>query len=305
MAELDILVPHYNDPEGLVLSLRSIVRQRWKGDKRIVIVDDGSSEPSRHAASAIAEDYRNMEFEGQNLQVDLIQNAINRGRPFARNVLLDAIESPYVSWLDAGDEWYPNKLGAQFDLLKLVEASHSEKLTWVTCNYDWKWNGGRKKKIKQRTDQDQHKALLIGSNLRAYLWTLLGSAQSFKSVGYFDARLPRMQDLDYFIRFVSHGGIIRNMGGEHTYCIYHKSDVGRNADEIRACNALIYDKHRVLFNRYGESFRQMRLYNMDMLAARFAKNNRDRNKTRAYMWSAFRHRPWTFIKHVRAKGFNA
>jgi glycosyltransferase involved in cell wall biosynthesis len=304
MAELDILVPHYNDPEGLVLSLRSIVRQRWKGNKRVVIVDDGSSESSRYAARAIANDYCNMEFEGWKLHVDLIQNATNRGRPFTRNVLLDAIESPYVSWLDAGDEWYPNKLGAQFDLLKLIEASHSSKLTWVTCNYDWKWNGGRKRKIRQRTDQDQHKALLIGSNLRAYLWTLLGPAQSFKSVGYFDERLPRMQDLDFFIRFISHGGVIRNVGGDHTYCIYHKSDVGRNADEIRACNALIYDKHRVIFNRYGDSFRKMRLYNMDMLAARFAHNNRERRKTRYYLFSAFRCRPWAFIKHVREKGFS-
>lgn len=304
MSELDILVPHYNDPEGLVLSLRSVVCQRWTGNKRIIIADDGSSEPARRAAQAIAEDYRNLDTNEWKLTVDFIQNPINRGRPFTRNVLLDAIESPYVSWLDAGDEWYPNKLGAQFDLLGLVEESHSNKLTWVTCNYDWHWNGGRKKKLKQRTDQDQHKALLIGSNLRAYLWTLLGSAESFKSIGYFDERLPRMQDLDYFIRFVSHGGVIRNMEGEHTYCVYHKSDEGRNADEIWACNALIYDKHRVIFNRYGDSFRKMRLYKMDMLAARFAHNNRDRRKTRFYMWSAFKNRPVTFLNHVRTKGFS-
>lgn len=305
MAIIDILIPHYNDPEGLVLSLRSIVRQKWDGHKRIVIVDDGSSQDNQVAVQLIAEDFRQLDADNAPLEMELISNGTNRGRPFTRNVLLDAIESPYVAWLDAGDEWYPNKLKAQFDLLELVEASHSRKLTWITCNYDWRWSHGRKRKIKQQTDQDQHRALLMGSSLRAYLWTLLGTADSFRSVGYFDERLPRMQDLDFFIRFVSHGGVIRNMGGDDTYCVYHKSDLGRNADEIRACNELIYDKHRVIFNRYGESFKQMRLYNMDMLAARFARNNSEKAKAQRYMWSAFKHRPVAFLKHVRKNGLKA
>lgn len=305
MAILDILVPHYNDPEGLVLSLRSIVQQEWQGAKRIVIADDGSSQDAKFAVNAIVEDFRQLNSGEAPLQIDLLMNEVNRGRPFTRNVLLDSIESRYVAWLDAGDEWYPGKLTAQFDLLGLVEASHSKKLTWITCDYDWRWLGGKTKKIRQRTDQDQHKALLMGSSLRAYLWTLLGQAETFKTVGYFDERLPRMQDLDYFIRFVSHGGVIRNPDSDDPHCVYHKSDLGRDADEIRACNAVIYDKHRVIFNRYGENFRKMRLFHMDMLAARFAQNNRDRRKARIYMWSAFKNRPWAFAKHVSKRGLSA
>lgn len=305
MATLDILVPHYNDPEGLVLSLRSIIHQSWQGSKRIVIVDDGSAQDHRSAVCSIVDDFRQMDSGGSSVRVDLLLNEVNRGRPFTRNVLLDAVESRYVAWLDAGDEWYPNKLNAQFELMELIEASHTKRMTWITCNYDWRWHGGKKRTIRQRTEQDQHKALLVGHDLRAYLWTLLGSAESFRSVGYFDERLPRMQDLDYFIRFVSHGGVIRNMDGDNPFCIYHKSDLGRDADEIRACNALIYDKHRVIFNRYGNSFRSMRLYKMDMLAARFAQNNRDKKKAQFYMWSAFKNRPWTFVKHASKKGFVA
>lgn len=305
MATLDILVPHYNDPEGLALSLSSVLLQDWKGDKRIVIVDDGSSQNHRSAVCTIIEDLRQRDTDKSPIRVDLLQNEINRGRPFSRNVLLDAVESRYVAWLDAGDEWYPTKLSAQFELMDLIEASQTDKMTWITCNYDWQWHGRRRKKNRQRTEQDQHKALLMGTNLRAYLWTLLGSAESFRNVGYFDERLPRMQDLDYFIRFVSHGGEIRNLGTDDAFCVYHKSDVGRNADEIRACNALVYDKHRVIFNRYGDEFCNTRLYNMDMLAARFAQNNSDRGRARYYMWRAFMTRPWSFLKHVSKKGLVA
>lgn len=305
MNSLDILIPHYNDPEGLVLSLRSVVRQSWEGKKRVVIADDGSSQDARFAVDAIISDFQAMHRENNPLSIDLVVNEVNRGRPYTRNVLLDSIDSSYVSWLDAGDEWYPHKLTSQFNFLESIQLAHIIKPVWVTCNYDWAWNGGRRRKIVQKTEQDQHKALLMGKSLRAYLWTLLGSADSFKCVGWFDERLPRMQDLDYFIRFVSHGGVIRNMGTDTPYCVYHKSDIGRDADEIRQCNSLIYDKHRVIFRRYGNAFCQMRLHNMDMLAARFAQNNGERSKTRYYLWSAFKHRPWAFAKHVRKHGLRA
>ncbi len=304
MAALDILIPHYNDPKGLLLSLRSIRGQTWAGEKRIVVVDDGSAEDIQSEVKAIIEDHRSSDGDEPALHCEVVFNKINKGRPFTRNVLLDSIESRYVSWLDAGDEWYPKKLAAQFELLEVTEAAYNCRPTWITCNYDWRWSGGKTRQNHQRTEQDQHRALLMGSNLRAYLWTLLGSAESFKCVGYFDERLARMQDLDYFIRFISHGGIIRNIEGSHTFCVYHKSDVGRNADEIRACNALIYDKHRVIFNRYGENFKKMRLYNMDMLAARFAQNNEDSRKVRHYLWSAFKNRPLAFMKHVSKRGLS-
>jgi glycosyltransferase involved in cell wall biosynthesis len=297
MAMLDILIPHFNDPEGLVLSLRSIQRQCWEGDYRIVIADDGSRPDYRKSVETIAE---HLEAD-----IDVIYNPVNRGRPYTRNVLLDSIESPYVAWLDAGDEWYPRKLQAQFEALELIEATHLKTPTWITCNYDWAWAGRKKKKREQKTDQDQTKALLMGSSLRAYLWTLLGHAKTFKDVGWFDERLPRMQDLDYFIRFVNHGGAIRKPRNGNTYCVYHKSDIGRGAREIRECNAYIFDKHRVLYNRYGSKFKAMRLYDMEMHAARFAQNNRDHQIKREYFWNAFRMKPIKFLSHVMKNGLRA
>lgn len=294
MATLDILIPHYNDPEGLALSLRSIARQSWDGEKRIVVADDGSRPDLRRAVAAIA--------ENSEMNIVPIYNPINRGRPYTRNVLLDAIDSPYVAWLDAGDEWYPRKLSVQFDHLHLVESAHLSRPFWITCNYDWAWAGRRKKKIAQRTDQDQVKGLLVGSSLRAYLWTLLAPAHCFKDVGWFDERLPRLQDLDFFIRFLLHGGDIKNVRDGNAFCIYHKSDVGRDANEVRACSQRIFEKHLVLYNRYGENFKAMRLYNMEFLAARFAANNSSKQLTRRYMWRAFKTKPKVFSKHVLKNG---
>ncbi len=174
---------------------------------------------------------------------------------------------------------------------------------WMTCNYHWKWQDGMQvRKRFQKTGQDQLKALLVGTDLRAYLWTLLGRAEAFTSVGWFDDRLPRLQDLDFFLRFSLKGGRILAPETTEALCIYHKTDFGRSADQIRECNAYIFDKYRVLYNRYGMKFRRTRLYHMEMHSARFAANNFDRQKTYEYMWRAAMARPRLFFRHMTRKG---
>jgi len=296
MATLDILIPHYNDPDGLDLSLRSIAAQTWNGETRLVIADDGSAAEKLTAARVIA--------DSLDRPVTFLENGRNRGRPYTRNVLLDAMDSPYAAWLDAGDEWYADKLAVQFAALSTAERANPSGALWMSCHYHWKWtdNQGQRKKL-QRTDQDQLRALLIGTDLRAYLWTLLARADDYRSVGWFDERLPRLQDLDFFLRFVLKGGRIEVPDHNDALCVYHKSDLGRSADQIRQCNAYIFDKYRVLYNRYGQKFCRTRLYHMEMHSARFAANNADHRLANDYLWKAARARPRLFLRHLRRKGF--
>ena len=278
MARLDVLVPHFNDPVGLDNSLASVTEQTWTGDIRIVIVDDGSS----------AENFAELEMIAarQTLPVLLARNQENRGRPYTRNRLLDHVDSEYVSWLDADDTWYPEKLEEQFSHLSglRLEGADTDQI-WVTCHYDWQWSGRRKRYVRQKTEEGrQLRELLLGDTLRAYLWTLVGSAASFKAVGKFDERLPRLQDLDYFIRFVRAGGQLSAPERDNPLCLYKKSDLGRNAKEIRQCNQLIFEKYRPSIERYGRGFESDIRYRAETLSARYAKNNGEA-MTRAYYLS--------------------
>jgi glycosyltransferase involved in cell wall biosynthesis len=295
MATVDILIPHFNDVEGLDLTLKSVAAQTWNGDRRIVIADDGSTPEAVAGVHALAESFAH--------PVVVLENHRNRGRPYTRNVLLDAIDSPYTAWLDTGDEWYPEKLAAQFEALAKAETAGTDDPLWITCHYHWKWQDGTAYRKKfQKTEQDQLKALLVGTDLRAYLWTLLARSEAFTNVGWFDERLPRLQDLDFFLRFALKGGRLDQPDMTEALCIYHKTDLGRSADQIRECNAYIFDKYRVLYNRYGMKFRRTRLYHMEMHSARFAANNLDSRKTYEYMWRAVKARPRLFLRHLRKKG---
>lgn len=292
MTRIDVLIPHYNDSEGLALSLRSVAAQDWGGRFRVVVADDGSA-PGHVAAVEKA-------LEGMPFDSELVRLPHNRGRPFVRNALLDQIDSPFVTWLDAGDEWYPEKTSRQLELASTSTGLRAPDHFWITCDYHWLWQGAVKRRhLVQNTEGDQLKKLLIGRQLRAYLWTLLAPAMAFKSVGWFDERLPRLQDLDYFIRFKLKGGIILKPEIPEPLCVYHKSDIGRRADQIRACQAYIYEKHRVLYRKQGPRFERIRLYDMERHAARFAYNNGDRWTTAKYVGRAIALRPLHSILNFR------
>ena len=290
-ATLDVLIPHFDEPDGLAQSLNSIVKQTWQGDVRVVICDDGSDEIHAERARQIA-----AEKHGDRFTVEFHRNDTNLGRPATRNRLLALSQSKYLSWLDAGDVWYPLKLESQFDeLYRLEWIGEDTRGIWVTCHYDWQWDDEAAKVRYQNTDQDQLKAILIGSTLRAYLWTLLGRREAFEFVGCFDTQLPRLQDLDFFLRFLRGGGRLVVPRQKQPLCCYYKTDVGRDAAVVSACHQIIHDKHCSALYPYGAVFVQNRHYSANVLAARFAQNNRQSQKW-LYLAKAAYHRPTRAIR---------
>ncbi len=287
MVTVDVLIPHYNDPEGLEMSLRSIAEQDWKGNFRVVVCDDGSKAESLKKVEQVLDTY-----DGE---VVLIKSPVNLGRPKTRNILLDNIASEYVAWLDAGDEWYPTKIRLQFEAIYRSMVRYENKNVWVTCSYDWKWVGGRARTIQQNTKGDQVQSLMMGKDLRAYLWTLLAKAEAFKWLGKFDEELPRLQDLDYFLRFASQGGQIVTVGSPEPLCVYHKSDMGRNGVEVKNCFFYIYNKHKYLYSQYSTKFRKNRRYDIYMHAARFLDSNGDTFKKISMNVKAFLTHPTRYL----------
>lgn len=281
---LDVLIPHYRDLDGLALSLASINEQTWTGDIRLVVVDDGSPMKEFRAAKGMLQD--------QCLPFTIEHNPENRGRPYTRNRLLDSVENEYVAWLDAGDVWYPEKLTRQFDhISRLRFAGEDLSRIWITCNYDWQRDGGRCYQVDQDVTGDQVKSLMLGQRLRAYLWTLLAPASTFRTIGPFDEQLPRLQDVDYFMRFLRAGGLITIPPCQNALCRYHKSDLGRSAREIRRCNKKIFEKYRTSFDQYGREFLSTIRYNAETLSARYAKNNGDIIGRTYYVARAFAAHP--------------
>ncbi len=287
---IDVLIPHFEDVAGLQLSLASIKAQTV-GKFRVVIADDGSSKDIISHAQKI--------IEQSELDIELLQFKTNRGRPYVRNELLDAIESPYVTWLDAGDEWYPEKTATQLETLK--KYSDKEGHFFVTCNYDWKWVSKPPFLCEQNTNQDQIRAILVGRTLRAYLWTLLATSSAMRSVGYFDTNLPRLQDVDFFLRFCIGGGKLVKSDTQEPLSLYHKDDQGRHPKIIHDCGLHIFNKHQMIYDQYGSEFINNCRFELEVLTARYASNNQMWGVALHHFAYAFLMQPKTFYFRLAPK----
>lgn len=275
METVDILIPFFNDSDGFRKTLASIKVQTCLPQLRIVVVDDGSqAEHARELAKLL--DHSDVPYR-------ILTNAQNRGRPYTRNVLLDNMESDYVAWLDSGDEWFPDKTWRQLSALKKAGVTKDSTDFWATCSYEWREAGKSPTQIRQQTEDDIIKALLDGKRLRAYLWSILSPTPAMARVGYFDTSLPRLQDLDFFLRFASSGGQLVQPEDFTALCAYNKDHIGRSAREIDAAYSHIFSKHDALLMRYGRKFRMKCQRKSKANCARFADENGDYKLAKSLM----------------------
>ena len=269
MPTLDVLIPHWNAPDALQVSLDSVRRQTWTGHLRVVVVDDGSDGRAGDLAERITRE--------SSLNATFLRNERNRGRVYTRNRLLDCMDASHAAWLDAGDAWHQDKLARQFAALEeLARAGTDTNVIWMTCDYDWCLDGKPAVPVVQHVTGDQIQQLLLGDDLRAYLWTLLATTSSLRRVGAFDDDLPRLQDLDFFLRFLLLGGRLAKPPSAvpEPLCRYEKSHLGRDARQIHAAHQHIFRKHQALYRSYGRDFERKCRAKASLLAARFAAQNR-------------------------------
>lgn len=267
MPSVDVLIPHYNDSVGLARSLESVKAQNWEGRFRIVLADDGSTRDELHAVHRLLD---TLEFDHI-----VTVNTENRGRPYTRNVLLDHMDADFVAWLDAGDEWYPDKTRLQIETATKTTGTRSPDHYWITCAYAWIQEGVPLRHHAQKTAGDMIAELLRGTDLRGYLWTILAPPAAMAAVGRFDERLPRLQDLDFFIRFALKGGTIVSPDTTEPLCAYYKQHQGRAAAQIIASQQHIRAKYSYLYSRYGKKFELLCDHLALKSAARFARANGD------------------------------
>lgn len=106
-----VAIPLYNKEDTIGRAIRSVFAQHHLPEA-IVVVDDGSSDASRHeAAQAFA-------AAPEGIRCLLLEQP-NAGVSVARNKGGDATETDYIAFLDADDEWTPGHLG---ELVRLAEA---------------------------------------------------------------------------------------------------------------------------------------------------------------------------------------
>ena len=188
---VDVVIPVYNGERYIAAALRSVAGQTHLPAK-IVVVDDGSTDGT-------ALQIRNFTCR---VPVEYVYKT-NGGPNSARNAGIVSCSSRYIAFLDADDEWYPEKIAEQ---LKVFRRNAYPDLGAVYCRYeiiDEKGDVTRDHFVLEADPSMRGRIfdrLLFGNRIAGSASAVLIKRYCFDRVGLFDESLRVSEDLDMWLR---------------------------------------------------------------------------------------------------------
>lgn len=185
MPKVSVVIPTYNRPEFLSSAITSVLNQTFQ-DFEIIVVDDGSRNNTPEVVNRL-----------NNKKIKYIRNEINKGEAGARNTGIMNSDSEYIAFLDDDDEWLPEKLALQVELLKnnpiKVGAVYTGYVEIDVTSQKVLW------KMVPVKKGDIYKDMFI-KNYVGIPSTVVARRECFEKVGLFDESVVYPTDYDMWIR---------------------------------------------------------------------------------------------------------
>jgi len=179
--KISVIIPTYNRQATIDRAVQSVLQQTHPADE-LIVVDDGSTDNTASQLSA----YPNLHYIYQ----------ANAGVSAARNRGIRAASGDWIALLDSDDEWLPEKLQQQINMLKL-----QPHYRFCHCDEIWMRHDVRV--------NPKHRHRKHGGHIYTHCLPLCVISPSaalirrdvFDDTGWFDESLPACEDYDYWLRF--------------------------------------------------------------------------------------------------------
>jgi glycosyltransferase involved in cell wall biosynthesis len=188
---VSVVIPAYNGAATIGRAIDSVLAQT-RPPEQIIVVDDGSTDRTAAAVS---------EYGGR---IDAVRQS-NAGPGAARNRGIQEAKYPWIAFLDADDEWLPDRLERQ---IRILEANPD--LRWVMGNFIRCQCGLEVRKADQSPDQ-LHRVFQRGRTHSSFFQvfqrgvsihpnTMLIRREAFDAAGGFEEGIRKTEDLDMWFR---------------------------------------------------------------------------------------------------------
>ena len=229
-------MPTFNRASQIEKSIESVLNQTHQ-ELELIIVDDGSSDNTEEVVRSFKDS-----------RVSFFKFEKNQGQSAARNFGIKQAKYDLVAFQDSDDEWMPNKLGKQFDLL-----SQSDSKCGMVFSGYWR--------IKEKIDSKKYlpDKLAWGDDSKIVdkifdgnfisVVTVLCKKEILDKVGGFDEKMRGFEDWDLFIRMANSCQI--KFIDEPLVIVHAKSSlsVTENLKSLTESTEMLLEKNRLNFKK--------------------------------------------------------
>lgn len=214
---ISIIIPLYNKQKQIQKTLESVFFQTYK-DFEVIIVNDGSTDNS---VERVKEFLEIRKLEGFYEKVRIITQE-NGGVSKARNTGIENARGEYIAFLDADDEWKPEYLQTQKDLIDKYPAA-----SVFATNYELKDFQGITSPITiknlnfKNSDGYLNNYFQVAANSHPPLWTsaIVIKKKAIKDVGGFPVGIKSGEDLLTWAKLAVRYKIAYSKSCEAVYCL--------------------------------------------------------------------------------------
>jgi glycosyltransferase involved in cell wall biosynthesis len=273
---ISVIIPTYNSASVLSEAIESAIAQTYR-PLEIIVVDDGSKDDT----SAVVSKYGD--------QVHYIHQQ-NTGPAGARNRGILASRGELLAFLDADDQWLPEKLSKQYATI----AEEGDIALIHSDVFYWRSDTGEKylQELGRNVYAGNCYAELLTQN-RIINSSVLMRKRCIDQIGYFDDKLFGTEDWDLWIRIARHFRFAYLNEALVAYRI-HPNNISGNSLRMRENELLVIEKYLMddsnARGTFPKGVMEKRLFDL-CFGISFHYMEKERFVARRYLRKAIQQRP--------------
>lgn len=241
--KISVVIPVYNRIHSLRRCLDSVLAQTYPVVE-LLVVDDCSSDGSAETAESIAD-----------IRIRLLRLPVRSGAQAARNAGIRSAEGDWIAFLDSDDEWLPDKIARQVQVLAGVG---NEPMTVIHTDC-WRVDGRTGTRtawhIPPVEGNGAYRRILMARS--PMFQGMLTSKLALTRIGLLDEAVPAHQEWDTSIQLAK---ICRFYHIRDPLFIYHCE----GKDTISGSRSLSINGYRYILKKFrNEIIREIGTYALD------------------------------------------